>query len=88
MVRIEVVYVLATKEVVQRQLEVPAGTTVAIVLEQSGLFTDYPETQALSVGIFSKTIDKDYVVQAGDRIEVYRDLTLDPMEKRRKRVKK
>jgi putative ubiquitin-RnfH superfamily antitoxin RatB of RatAB toxin-antitoxin module len=39
------------------------------------------------LGIFSKRVSSDHLVQAGDRIEIYRPLMLDPMEARRRRIR-
>ena len=44
--------------------------------------------QTNKVGIFSKIVALDVPVRAGDRIEIYRPLILDPKEARRLRAEK
>lgn len=39
--------------------------------------------QKLSIGVFGKKIAFDDMLAEGDRLEIYRDLTLDPMSKRK-----
>ena len=38
---------------------------------------------ALDLGVFSQKITHDYLLQDGDRLEIYRPLTADPKEVRR-----
>lgn len=71
------------------RLVVPSGTTAwqAVELAQAQL----PEgvaPDAARLGIFSKKVDADRVLEEGDRVEIYRPLTLDPMEARRRRAKR
>lgn len=69
------------------RLEVPDGSTIAQAIELSGLLTQYPEIDltAQKVGIFGKIAKLDSVVQEGDRVEIYRQITADPkLVKRRK----
>lgn len=69
------------------RLEVPDGSTIAQAIELSGLLTQYPEIDlaAQKVGIFGKIVKLDSIVQEGDRVEIYRQITADPkLVKRRK----
>lgn len=69
-------------------LEVEAGMTVEAVIAVSGVMTVFPEIDLSTqkVGIFSKECKLTDVVKAGDRIEIYRPLTIDPKDARRKRA--
>jgi len=40
-----------------------------------------------AVGVFGAVQSLDYVLNAGDRVEIYRSLPIDPKEARRKRAK-
>lgn len=62
--------------------------TAMQALQQSGLLQKLPAEQPLVVGIFGMKIDhpEQYLLQAGDRLEIYRQLTRDPMDVRRKRA--
>lgn len=84
---VEVVYIDSQQQLFYRQLQVKPTSTVAEVLQQSGLYEQHPECQAFKIGIFAKPVALEQIVQPGDRIEVYRPLTLNPMDKRRLRAK-
>ncbi len=70
------------------QVTLPFGATVADAVEESGLQAKFPkhDFRELKVGIWGKVVARDYNVRAGDRIEIYRDLEVDPMEARRIRA--
>ena len=61
-------------------LSVPANSTVAAVIAQSGLLAQCPELDLdqNAVGIWSRPVPLTQPVQAGDRVEIYRPLRLDP----------
>lgn len=86
-ISIEVVYALAPKQQLVC-LEVQAGTTVAQAIELSGLKNKFPDMDIdpKRVGIFSVKTALDTVLRAGDRVEIYRPLVIDPKESRRKRA--
>lgn len=86
---VEVVYALPTQQKVI-VLDVPEKSTITEVIHLSNVLIDYPEIglQKNKVGIFGKKVDLQYIVQAGDRIEIYRPLTIDPKEARRIRALK
>lgn len=88
MVEIELLYAPVNDEMVHLHLTVSEGETVENVIAQSGILERYPEVSHFAVGIYSKQVEKTAIVQAGDRIEIYRPLLIDPMEKRRQRAKK
>lgn len=78
-----------------RELSVPAGTTARQVVIQSGIDGQWPEVDVLGapLGIFSRKLDgrqqplpEEYVVQPGDRVEIYRPLEIDPKQARRQRA--
>ena len=70
-------------------LDVPDKTTVAHAIALSGILVNYPEIDLSQnkVGIFSKLVSLETQLKPGDRIEIYRALTLDPKQKRRLRAK-
>lgn len=72
-----------------RALEVDAGTTIGQAIELSGMLQDAPEINLVTmpVGIYGKKKTLDAVVQARDRIEIYRPLIVDPKNARRRRAK-
>ena len=88
MASVDIVYIPVDQVPVHARVEFATGMTVANVLEQSGLLKKYPELADYPVGIFSRIVQLSALVKAGDRVELYRPLRLDPMEIRRQRAKK
>jgi len=90
-IEIEVVYA-AVDDQALISLQVPVGTTVAQAIKTSGIAERFPDVDfsQCPVGIFAKLVDSpaEYVLQAGDRIELYRPLLADPKEVRRLRAAK
>ncbi len=84
--RVVVARTPARGEVLLQALEVPGGSTVADVLRAAGLAPDEHATR--SVGIWGRITALDAPVRDGDRIELYRPLTVDPKEARRLRYKR
>lgn len=87
MVMVELVYVTAAQHTAHLTLEMPSGATVADALVSSGIYDSYPETINMPVGIYAKQASLDTILKAGDRIELYRSLALDPKEKRRQKAR-
>ena len=62
------------------RLEVPDDSNVEKVIELSGILNQYPEIDLSQqkVGIFGKLAKIDAEVNEGDRVEIYRKITVDP----------
>ena len=86
-IQIEVAYARPDQQLLL-PLRVAAGSTVAQVIETSGVLAKFPEIDLAQnkVGIFGKLTKLDTVVRERDRIEIYRALIADPKEVRRKRA--
>jgi putative ubiquitin-RnfH superfamily antitoxin RatB of RatAB toxin-antitoxin module len=84
---VEIVYALPERQHIIR-VKVPAGTLVADAIRQSGILNEHPEIDLAraKLGIFSRRVDPDSPVRAGDRIEIYRPLIADPKAVRRQRA--
>ena len=86
-IQVEVVYALP-----QRSWSIPVTLTDGSTLQQaitlSGILEQCPEIalERNRVGIYGKLQGLDTVLRAGDRVEIYRSLRIDPKEARRKRV--
>lgn len=86
--RVEVVYATREEQVLIT-LEVPPGTTVREAIERSDITTNSDIALAPGrVGIFGRLVDLETLVRAGDRVEIYRPLVVDPKEARRRRDKR
>ncbi|PHH42358.1 RnfH family protein [Pseudomonas putida] len=90
-IEIEVVYAAVDRQIL-RTLSVPEGTTVRETVLKSGIGDEFPklDLSECPLGIFGKVIADSQVrlIQAGDRIEIYRPLLADPKEVRRLRAAK
>ena len=86
-VAIEVVFAaLGKQEVIQ--IEVPSGTLIRDAVRLSciqSLFPNY-DLSMLSVGVWNEVKPLAYVVQSGDRVEVYGSLINNAKEARRRRA--
>lgn len=91
-IRIEVAFALPDRQCVL-PLEVAAGTTLYRAVLQSGIAAQFPgviDLDAMAMGVFGK-LEKNpqaRVLADGDRVEIYRPLTVDPKEARRARAAK
>ena len=88
-IEVEIVYGKSGAARIIRQT-VPEQATIRQVIEQSGILDLYPDIDLdhNKVGIFSRKKELRDPVQAGDRIEIYQALKVDPKEARRRRAKK
>lgn len=87
-IEIEVVYALSDNQVM-KQLSLPAGATAQQAVILSGIAHLFPEIDLTQnkLGIFGKLVKPDAVLRHRDRVEIYRPLTVDPKERRRRRAK-
>ena len=85
--RVEVAFALPTEQVLLT-VDVPAGATVETAIRASGVLERVPaiDLGVHRVGIFGKLARLDAPLREGDRVEIYRPLTVDPKEARRRRV--
>jgi putative ubiquitin-RnfH superfamily antitoxin RatB of RatAB toxin-antitoxin module len=69
------------------RLEVPDHCTIEETISLSGVLKLYPEINLTSqkVGIFGKIAALDTPVKDGDRVEIYRQITVDPQTVQRRR---
>jgi uncharacterized protein len=68
-------------------LELPGGSRVADAIAASGIVARHTELAApLDVGIWGRPVALATPLADGDRVELYRPLTIDPKEARRKRA--
>ena len=86
-ISIEVVYCCEDEQHVI-PLVVPVGTTVGEVVRRSGLTERcrHFDEPAMTLGIYGRVVTHDAVLQADDRVEIYRPLVADPKQARRRRA--
>jgi len=89
MICVEVVYAAPERQVICR-LEIPVNSNARQAVLASRLTDKFPDLDLLccELGIFGKRLQnpETYVLQAGQRIEIYRPLLIDPKETRRRRA--
>lgn len=70
-------------------VEIEAGSTIEAAILRSGILTLFTEIDLTKqkVGVFSKLRELTDIAEEGDRIEIYRPLTIDPKEARRAKAK-
>lgn len=71
----------AQRQVQQRQLVLPPGSSVGDALHAAGLNPD----DWAGLGIWGRRVTALQVLRTGDRIELYRTLRVDPRHARRER---
>jgi len=86
---VEVAFALPEKQEIV-MLEVLPGTTAAEAVAHSDICRHFPDlqTDGASLGVFGKAVKNDYVLHAGERVEIYRPLIADPKEVRKQRAAK
>lgn len=70
------------------EVELPQGSTVSDAIRASEMAARFPELeiQPDRIGIFGQLCRPERLLKAGDRVELYRPLKLDPKEVRRLRA--
>ncbi len=90
LIAVEVVYA-SVQEQKLIELQVPQGTSALDAVKLSNMAQHFPEIDLahLDLGVFAKPLDgkgrplpHEYILQAEDRVEIYRPLTIDPMQAR------
>lgn len=88
-IQVEVCYATPQEQCLL-SLIVPKNTNVQNVILSSKILERFPELklEQLVVGIFGKKCTLQTLLSEGDRIEIYRPLTIDPKVARRLRAQK
>ena len=69
------------------KLDVPVGTSVRNAIERSCILDNFKlPIHMLSYGVFGKRCSLDTLLSDGDRVEIYRQLEVDPKVRRRQRA--
>jgi putative ubiquitin-RnfH superfamily antitoxin RatB of RatAB toxin-antitoxin module len=89
MLHIDVVFA-GVDEVLRRAVHLEAGATVADAVRASGIADDLGARgiDCTHVGLFGRAVGPATPLRDGDRVEIYRPLSMDPKEARRRRAKR
>jgi len=88
-IKVEVAYAKPNHQCLV-SVEVKQGSTIKDAIIASQILNIFPEIDLAKqkVGIFSKPRQLSDLIHQGDRIEIYRPLTIDPKEARRAKALK
>ena len=64
------------------------GMTALDAIQRSGIGALTPLPEPLNLGVFGVKVQAEQRLQVGDRVEIYRVLTINPKDIRRKRAAK
>jgi len=86
-INVSLVYATAEQQWLY-EVSVARGTSAFELLESSGFGSEIEalagtSLSSLDIGVFSQKVAHDYLLQEGDRVEIYRPLAADPKEVRR-----
>jgi hypothetical protein len=83
-VNIDVVFALPDRQELLA-LNVDTGTTVEAAVALSAISDKFSgvDLSACQAGVWGKVVERDYRLQEGDRLELYRPLQIDPRDARR-----
>lgn len=89
LIQVEICYVNPQEQFLV-SVAVPDNSTVRYVIEKSKILEHFSELKLdkLVVGIFGQKCILDTTINEGDRVEIYRPLTIDPKVARRLRAHK
>jgi putative ubiquitin-RnfH superfamily antitoxin RatB of RatAB toxin-antitoxin module len=85
--QIEVAYALPERQRVIT-LDFVAGLTAGEAVRASGICREFPELAArpLVLGVYGEVVADAHSLRPGDRVEIYRELAVDPRDARRLRA--
>jgi putative ubiquitin-RnfH superfamily antitoxin RatB of RatAB toxin-antitoxin module len=90
MLNVEVAYALPDKQKIEK-LSVAPGTTALQAVELANLgrfFEELPSVDTMKLGVFGKAVPATHELADGERVEIYRELLVDPKAVRRARAEK
>ena len=89
LITVEVAYALPERQSLLT-LSVDPQATVQQIISQSGILQQFSDIDLAvqKIGVWSRPVKLDDRVKAGDRIEIYRPLIVDPKDLRRRRAEK
>lgn len=73
------------RQLEQRHLQLPQGTTVHEALQAAGLSLQGADGTLLQTGVWGRRVGQGEPLRDGDRLELYRPLRVDPKRARRER---
>lgn len=86
---IEVAYADQQRQILM-EIEIPKACTLARAVEMSGILNQLTDVDCsnFAFGIHGQISDAERMLAEGERIEIYRPLSQDPMQARRQRIQR
>jgi putative ubiquitin-RnfH superfamily antitoxin RatB of RatAB toxin-antitoxin module len=85
-IRVSVIYADPNCQI-ELSVDIDPFATVDDAIRASGITAKLPSGfKPVAIGIFGRTVSANDKLRAGDRIELYRPLKIDPKEARRRRA--
>ncbi len=87
---IAIYYSPVQRKIEYESVDVPKGTSLGDLLSKAmpARLAEAMASQGLTTAVWGRAVGMDYVLQQGDRLELVRDLRVDPMTARRERFAK
>lgn len=81
--KVEIIYALPNEQTLF-EVETDVNLTVSQVIEKSELLDKYPDLDIYKskIGMYGQIVSLNQPVKDKDRIEIYRELTIDPKQAR------
>jgi uncharacterized protein len=83
LIDISVIYALPNEQIIVK-MRLASGTTVAEAVRESGLVRRFAHIVEAPCAIFGQFVEPSRRLRSGDRVEILRDLLMDPKEARRR----
>lgn len=87
LISVEVIHLSKIREF-RKTIRIPGGSTVRDAISHSRIESEFPDLKIdkNTVGVFSRKVGLDHLLEEGDRVEIYRPLKLSPNEIRKLRA--
>ncbi|ALD15207.1 hypothetical protein IX46_01330 [Buchnera aphidicola (Aphis glycines)] len=87
MIQVTIIYALSEIQYIEK-VYIISNSTVKDAIFASNILSVFPGLQFYknNVGIYNKLVHLNKKINNGDRIEIYRNLIIDPKERRRKQT--
>lgn len=85
-ITVDIAYAPAADVHELESVSLPIASCVADAISHSQLVRRYPDIEQLPKGVFGVRVTHETELHDGDRLEIYRPLTIDPMQKRKNRA--
>ena len=89
-IAVTVVYPASVTQQYVLDVTLADGSTVQDAIAACGILEQFPDLDVttMTAGVYGRIVAMDWPLGAGDRVEIYRQLTMSPTEARRQRAER